>query len=209
MTERLRTGRPTRLEAAQIDDRIRQSAVDAILERGFDGTTMESVALAAGVTKRTLYARYSDKQALFAAVIPWAMARLHWEEPPDEAVDNDLESALLAAGRSALARVLHPDVVRLTRLAMIDAARFPDFATSAQSLTFSPRVRSLMKLLQRHIDNGEIVVDDLELAAEDFLALVSSTPATLAAFGVLRTPKEEKRHLEHAVGLFLRGVLAR
>jgi AcrR family transcriptional regulator len=39
------------------------------MERGFDGTSIDAVAEAAGVSKPTVYARYHDKRDLFAAVL--------------------------------------------------------------------------------------------------------------------------------------------
>jgi len=52
-------------------------------------------------------------------------------------------------------------------------------------------------------------VDDIELAAEHFLALVEALPARLADFGVFRSRRQEERHLKHAVNLFLHGILPR
>jgi AcrR family transcriptional regulator len=208
-TERLRVGRPTRAAAAELEERLQRAAVELFLEHGFDGTTMEAVARAAGITKRTLYARYPDKRALFAAVIPWAFAREHWDEPAPVTRHGDIVEALTAIARSAVARAVDPDTVRLTRIAMNESARFPEFAMSARSLTWSPRIRTVMDVLAQHAEDGDVVVDDLELAAEQFLAMVSLMPAMLAAFGVLRDPDVEQRHIEHAVHLFLRGALPR
>lgn len=178
------------------------------LERGFDGTTMEAVAQAAGVTKRTLYARYGDKRALFAAVVPWAMSR-HGDEPVPDVAGEDLAAALTEIGRSAIVRATDPDMVRISRMAMAESERFPEFARSAETLTWSPRMRAVMDLLRRHADDGAIAVDDVETAAEQFLALVSAFPARLAAFGVTRAPEVEERRLDEAVRLFLNGVLPR
>ena len=204
---RPRSGRPTRAESAQLEERLRRAALESFLEHGFDGTTMEAVARAAGIAKRTLYARYPDKEALFVDVVPPAIGG--WEEPLPDFDPEDLTGALLAIGRSAVKRVTHPDLVRLGRVAMQEAARFPQFARSAYTLTWSPRMRAVMALLERHADRGQIVVDDLELAAEHFLSLVSLMPGRLADFGVYRDPDEEERHLQFAVRLFLRGVLPR
>ena len=66
-----------------------------------------------------------------------------------------------------------------------------------------------MELLRRHQDAGTIEVDDIELAAEHFLALVEVLPARMADFGVYRSRKQENRHLQHAVRLFLNGILPR
>lgn len=208
-SERTRTGRPRKADAARLEERLRQAALETFLEHGFDGTTMEAVAKAAGITKRTLYARYPDKRALFAAVVPWALARHHGDEPVAETASGDLATGLTAIARATLARALDPDIVRLSRMAMTESARFPEFAAGAHSLAWSPRMQAVMDLLRRHAEDGSVVVDDIELAAEQFLALVSAMPARLAAFGVVRAPEVEERHLQHAVTLFLRGVLAR
>jgi len=205
---RARIGRPSQAEAARLDEQLRQAAFEMFLERGFDGTTMEAVAQAAGVTKRTLYARYSDKRTLFAAVVPWAMSR-HGDEPVPDVGGEDLAAALTEIGRTALARATAPDMVRISRMAMAESERFPEFARSAETLTWSPRMRAVMDLLRRHADEGTIEVDDVETAAEQFLALVSAFPARLAAFGVTRAREVEERRLDAAVRLFLNGVLPR
>ena len=53
-----RRGRPTSAETAEVDERVREAAIELFLEHGFDGTSMAAVARAARITKRTLYARY-------------------------------------------------------------------------------------------------------------------------------------------------------
>ena len=205
----IRAGRPTQAESIQLDERLRQAAVDIFLEYGFEATSMEAVARAAGITKRTLYARYKDKDALFADVIVWALERYHWSEPLIEHSQQDLAASLTAIARSALARALDPDIVRLNRIAIIEAARVPDFASQTHSLTWSPRMQAVMGLLTAHKNAGGVTVDDIEIAAEQFLAMVAAIPARLAAFGKTRSPEVQERHLQHAVKLFLRGVLPR
>jgi hypothetical protein len=116
---------------------------------------------------------------------------------------------LIAIARSVLARALDPEIVRISRMAMNEATRFPEFARAAQSVSWSPRIQAVQHLLAHHIESGTVEVDDIEIASEQFLALVAAMPARLAAFGVRRRRAVEERHLRHAVALFLRGVLAR
>jgi AcrR family transcriptional regulator len=203
------TGRPTIAEAAKLEERLSKAAVELFLEQGFDGTTMEGVAQAAGISKRTLYARYADKHELFAAVVASALIRQRGDDASLEVPPDDLEAGLTAIARSSLARALDPEIVRLSRIAMNEATRFPKFARTAQSMSWSPRIQAVQKLLTHHIELGTVEVDDVEIASEQFLALVAAMPARLAAFGVRRPRAVEERHLRHAVGLFLRGVLAR
>ena len=205
-----RRGRPTRAEAAQLDQKLRDAAVATFLEHGYDRATMEMIAEAAGITKRTLYARYADKRAVFLDVIPRALSRSVERDPaPAIGDDDDIEAALLAIGRGALKRALDPDTVRLHRMAMNESPRFPEFGVSAETFGWSHRQRQVMELLRRREAAGDIEVDDIELAAEHFLALVEALPARLADFGVYRSRRQEERHLKHAVNLFLRGILPR
>jgi AcrR family transcriptional regulator len=204
-----RRGRPTQAEAKKLQQKLRNAAVATFVKHGYDGTSMDAIAKAAGITRRTLYARYPDKRAVFLDVIPWALTRTAERETTQDVDDVDLRTALVAVGRAGLARAIDPDIVRLKRIAMTESARFPEFAVSAHSMTWSPRHRQVMELLRRHHEAGTIEVDDPELTAGHFIAVVEHLPARLADSGIYRSPEEEERHLQHAVDLFLRGVLRR
>ena len=207
-TQNRRPGRPTQAEAERLGEQLREAAVEVFLEHGYGGASMEAIARAAGITKQTLYSRYSDKRAVFAEVIPWAMSR-HDHRAVVESVDgHDLRESLTLIAREALAHSTDPRLMRLQRIAMNESLRFPEFAVSAETMRWSPRLRAVMDILQSHVDAGEIDIDDdeVELAAEHFLALVEALPARLAEFGVFRSSKQAERHLQYAVDLFLRAV---
>src|SRR4051794_41932442 len=63
-------GRPSRLESAQLSDRILDVATALFLGDGFGATSIEAVAKRAGVSKRTFYHRFSGKEMLFEAGVP-------------------------------------------------------------------------------------------------------------------------------------------
>jgi AcrR family transcriptional regulator len=208
MTRTRRPGRPTQAEIERLDGQLREAAVATFLEHGYDGASMEAIARAAGITKQTLYSRYADKRAVFVDVIPWAMSR-HDESDSTTRIDSgDLRESLVSIARMALARSTDPEIVRLQRIAMNESARFPEFAVSGETMRWSPRLRAVMDLLQRHVNAGEIEIDEeeIELAAEHFLALVEALPSRLAEFGVFRSKRQAERHLQYAVKLFLRAV---
>jgi TetR/AcrR family transcriptional regulator, mexJK operon transcriptional repressor len=92
---------------------------------------------------------------------------------------------------------------------LIEAASFPEFDVSAESMMWAGRQRAVTEVLRRDDERGAIKVDDLELAAEHFLAMVEAGPAQMADFGVFRSKKQQERHLQYAVKLFLRGVTPR
>lgn len=188
---------------------MREAAVETFVEMGYAGASMEAIARAAGITKRSLYARYADKRAVFADVIPWALARYTDAPVAADIGDEDVETALITLGRASLERATHPQNVRLKRIAFNEAALFPEFKVSAESMMWAGRTRVVSEVLRHYADRGDIEVDDLELAAEHFLAMVEAVPARMADFGVFRSKKQQERHLAYAVRLFLRGVTPR
>jgi mycofactocin system transcriptional regulator len=83
-------------------DHITDVALDLFISRGFDDVSVDDVAHAAGIARRTLFRYYSSKNA-----IPWGdfdtyldqMRHLLAEVPAEVAVDAALRSALLAFNR--------------------------------------------------------------------------------------------------------------
>ncbi|MCO1656847.1 TetR/AcrR family transcriptional regulator [Pseudonocardia humida] len=56
---------------------ILAAAAELLLERGYDRTTLDDVARAAGVSKSTLYQRWGAREALFVAVLRHQRAAMH------------------------------------------------------------------------------------------------------------------------------------
>lgn len=203
-----RRGRPTHAEAEKLSQRLREAAVEMFLEHGYDGTTMEAVARAAGISKRTLYLRYPDKHTLFAAVIPWALSRFEFDQDHEgDCEEVDLTETLTKIGRAAIAHAVDPERAQLLRIAINAAAQFPEFGMAAQTLAWSPQQRAVVATLQRHHESDGLVIGNIETAAEQFIAMVALVASRMADFGVYRTPEVEEDHLAHAVALFVRGIL--
>jgi AcrR family transcriptional regulator len=204
--KRFPAGRPTQDVSEQVTERLRNAGLHIFIEKGFAGTSMEAVSRAAGITKRTLYARYADKSALFADVVQWALERYHWEEPEGAPAARSLEVSLTEIARLALARAKDPDIVRLSRMAIAEAARIPDLAPRAFTTTWFARIGTVAALLTLHAKAGKISVENIEIAAEQFLGMVGALPAWLAAFGHTRPPQAEEQYVQQAVASFLRSV---
>ncbi|MEU6642847.1 TetR/AcrR family transcriptional regulator [Saccharomonospora sp. NPDC046836] len=202
-----RGGRPTLEEARKLDDDVREHALELFLERGYDGTSMEAIAGAAGTTKASLYTRFPGKDAVFRSVIAWAMQRTDWplRDPPPPELD-DLEGALTAIATTSVRRALDPSMIKLAQLAIAHESRFPEIAQRAYATGFWPRRQLVVELLRRHAATGAIKADEPEILAEHFLGMVAGVPARLASFGIVREPAEQQRHTEVAVQLFLRSL---
>ncbi len=113
-------GRATAGERAERRERILDAAVTAFALRGFSAASLDEIAAAAGVTKRTLYVDIGDKAALFAAAVEREHDRIR-------AVATDAGS--LADVATELVLVLHSDsAVALHRSVIAEAPRFPALA---------------------------------------------------------------------------------
>jgi AcrR family transcriptional regulator len=201
-----RSGRPTLEQAAELDQRVRECALQLFLEHGYEGTSMDAIAREAGTTKMSLYGRFSSKEELFLSVLHWATQRPDWPVPEPEPPDlDDLEGALTSIARTALQRALDPSMVQLGRIAVSQAARFPDLARR-QAIAFWPRQQLVADLLERHAARGAITADDPEILAEHFLGMVAGMPARLASYGIQRDPADQDRHTRTAIELFVRGL---
>lgn len=204
-----RKGRPTKAEAKKLTEAVLSAAAAEFCNRGFDGARMEAIAGAAGITKRSLYVRYADKQTLFGAVIHHAMARYEAHTLPPEIDSEDLETALLAMGRVALSRAIDPENVQLKRIVMNDPSRFAELNALTKLMSWSSGHSAVVTMLRRHAARGTIKFHRVDTAATQFLVLVEALPSRMADFGIVRTKAQHERHLRDAITLFLNGVRPR
>src|ERR1700719_5174610 len=90
----VRTGRPPRKRAGEVEARILDAARRLFLERGLAGTSVDEIASLARAGKPTIYARFPSKETLFAAVVMRALPIEQFESdaPTRASVEGRLES---------------------------------------------------------------------------------------------------------------------
>jgi TetR/AcrR family transcriptional repressor of mexJK operon len=200
-------GRPTRAQQAQRHEELLNVALDIFLERGFELTTMEEIATQVGMSKRTVYARYQDKGALFKAAVRLAIERFTVPRETLEAVaTDDLEETLAAIARLRIANLARPVATKLQRILSAQSYRFPELFHAAFEEGVGPTVNFLGDLFARYSAQGEIKVTEPQRAATAFLSLALSGPARIIVSGNMLDDTEIEKHIRFAVGLFLRGV---
>jgi AcrR family transcriptional regulator len=183
-------------------------ALDLFLEQGFDRTSIEAICAAAGMAKRTVYARYGDKQTLFRAALTRAIAE--WIVPIERlraAEVDDFEQSLLAIGEILLANIMSPAGLRLLRLTNAESGRSPEIGVTNVQQGTEPTIAYLADLFARRLGGAKPKLDPRD-AAEGFLHLVTG-PAIDAAWGVRRDEAALARHIRASVQLFLHGISER
>jgi TetR/AcrR family transcriptional regulator, mexJK operon transcriptional repressor len=114
-------GRPTADERRARETEILTSALGVFLRSGYGASTVDELAAAAQVTKRTLYTYYGDKARLFAAMVRDLAAAVSLDATSD---DDTLE--VLAT--RIVSRIHSDELVGLHRLVIAESARFPELA---------------------------------------------------------------------------------
>ena len=180
------------------------------LDRGYAQTTIDSIAAAVNMTKRTIYARYEDKAALFRAAVQYAIKR--WIVPPQtlRTLECDtLEGTLMAVARMRIAHAGKPEGIRLGRVIAAESYRFPDIFMIAYEQGTMPVITFLADVLRKYQENGTIRVKRPQMAASAFLSLVVGGPARAIASGRNYDPEEMEERIVFSVELFLNGIRAR
>jgi TetR/AcrR family transcriptional regulator, mexJK operon transcriptional repressor len=192
--------------AALLDTTILDAATSAFLADGYAATTIEAIAKACGVAKRTIYARWSGKPALFRAVLERLMGR--WLSSTGEWPEtSDLEAALSDAAARILAVALTPEAIALYRLLIAESARFPELPLMLHQSGASEGTARIAALLNRAIADGTLPPQDTTFAAEQFLHLLLAGPQRRAlGLGPTLDERQIMTWRTATIALFLRGV---
>ncbi|HEV7311958.1 TetR/AcrR family transcriptional regulator [Sphingopyxis sp.] len=202
-----RTGRPTRQASQALSRKILRVARDVFFADGFGRSTAERIAAKAGISKRTLYARYGNKQLLFeAAILMEIEDRLSFLEQhvPEH---GDVRLELEELSDELLSWMLTDIHVALERVVMAEAARFPALARNLYEFGVGRTTRLVAEVLRKAEERGEIRVSDANFAAEQFISSVILSPFRRAALGVGVTSHNEtsSARMRQAADLFVYG----
>ncbi|GAA5116128.1 TetR/AcrR family transcriptional regulator [Pseudonocardia adelaidensis] len=137
-------GRPRSQEA---DAAILSAALELLLERGVEATSIEQVARRAGVTRATVYRRYPDKGRLLIATVEAA-----YGNPPAAPEIRDVEH-LLAGWAHALA---DPRQRRLLRRLYGATDDLPELVAAYQERFGAHRDQARTRVLERARDGGQL-----------------------------------------------------
>lgn len=197
----------TRSERTQ--RKILSAASTLFLKDGFSGTSMDEVAMAAGVSKQTIYAHFRAKEALFVAVVRnmtgQAGDRVQ-EEVADPPADRDVEDFLLEFAISQLTIVMTAPLMQLRRLVIAEADRFPELGRALHEQGPGRSIRRLARACAAYAEAGSLSMQDPETAASFFNWLVMGAPvndAMLLGEGSILDGRAIRAHAVEAVRIFL------
>lgn len=190
---------------------ILAAATDVFLQHGYLGASMDEVAARAGVSKQTVYKQFENKERLFAEIVLGTSDQLMdglvqaYADTLDGAVDA--REALRALARRLLQSLTADSVLKLRRLVIAEADRFPEVCGAWFNSGFEKSLDALGEALTRLTERGLLrELDDPTLAAYQFAGLVMYKPMNRAMFaGTRQRPKtgELENLADQAADVFL------
>ena len=197
------------LPATRLTDRKREAIVQAAIaefrEHGFNGTSMDRVAAAAEVSKRTVYNHFPSKDELFGAILDQLWERSH--SLPDVAYDAHvpLRMQLLAVLEQKMELLNDASFIDLSRVAMAEMMHSPE-RTAAMVARLSEKEEGLPRWIRAAQQDGALRAGvDPQYAAHQLHGMVKSFAfwPQLAMGRAPLTPPEQQRMLGDAVDMFL------
>jgi AcrR family transcriptional regulator len=150
-------------------DVILEVAGAVFAEEGFAATSMSNIAARLGGSKGTLYNYFKSKEELFAAVVEEECSAKAALFDVDE--NHTIAEALTAIGERFIEHIMSDWTVRMFRVIVAEASRTPELARVFYEAGPSQGTRLLTEILEAARARGEIVADDCELAAHQFMSL--------------------------------------
>lgn len=191
---------------------IARSALTLFASDGYERTTVDAIAAEAGVSKRTVYSHYGDKENLFLSVVRDTYERMlaRIGEIVDRTVwEPDLPEALTGCVTEITRSIARaPERATLSRLVITEAPHFPVLIDLLHNRAVTPLIAAPLSRLGRA---GRLAVSDAAdaaEAAEHLAALTFDQVSSRSLMGTLPlSDAETARLIASGVRVFLRAYL--
>ena len=207
-----KTGRTTAVKrnrplSAVKREGIITTAGKLFIRNGYHAVSMDMIAAAVPVSKPTLYNHFSNKEALYRAVMESRCALL--SELFDEALKDktDIRATFNRIGVHFLDVVLSPQSVGMYRVMIGASGDFPELGR----IFYEAGPRKLQAMLIDYLTTldkaGTLKVAEPKLSALCFVNMIKGNVQMKALLGLpkLPGPKARAQIVRHAVEIFLKG----
>lgn len=185
---------------------ILKAARACFLDRGFVRTTLDDIIALAGGSRATIYDEFGGKEGLLAAIVTdiiRSMAEGQEREGP-------IEAQLRSMATSYMRQLMDPDALALFRVLVGECAHMRDLGRAAFRAGPEVGARRLAEDLHRWCMTGELVLDDPDIAARQFIGMIEGDLHRRAIMWERVPTKEEiDANIDAAVKLFLAGARPR
>jgi TetR/AcrR family transcriptional regulator, mexJK operon transcriptional repressor len=195
-------GRPKDLEKRSA---ILRAARQLFFDHGLSSVKIDQVAMAAGVSKMTVYANFADKAAIFEAVVAEESSQINETFESLEVASGRIDVVLLLLGTELMTFLMSPEVMRLDRMLAAEMSSHPVAGHGFYRAGPERMWLALSDILAAADARGEIQTDDSRQAAEDLIALWLGMVPLEYRFseGMAIGQATIARRVEHGVKIFI------
>ncbi len=163
---------------------VLEGARTVFLRDGYEGASVDDIAKEAGVSKATLYNYFPDKRILFLEVAKAECWRQ--ESACDEMIahSHPPATALRAAAERMMRIFLSPFGRNVFKVCVAEADRFPELGREFWESGPARMRAKMIAYFRQSIERGELAIDDLDLAAEQFGELCKADLFPKLMFGI-------------------------
>ena len=185
---------------------IMKAAVELFQKNGFDSTSMDSIALNAKVSKRTIYKHFSDKDFLFQSIIKHLFEEIMNTTSYPYSAKTSLEKQLTEIAKLLVEFLTSECLIKLSRVVLVELIRSPQKAQEA-FFEFNEEEIGITKWIVEAKKDKRLKVLDVAIASKQFIALLKAFafwPHILEG-KPLPTLAEKKKLIQETVRCFLKA----
>jgi TetR/AcrR family transcriptional repressor of mexJK operon len=184
--------RPGRPKSDSKRAQIFAAAIRLFVSQGYEGTKVEQIAELANVSKQTVYSHFRDKDELYAAALTHLCEQLGMPEGLAEDTRDPVQ-VLSEIGTAFLTLLLTEESRNLYKLVTANASTHPEVAKTFYDAGPRTFIRRLATYLGRKTSEGELRIEDPNIAAAQFFSLMRGELHMRAILGV--DPKPKRREI--------------
>jgi AcrR family transcriptional regulator len=189
---------------------IIDAAAGVFCREGYGGANIDMVAAEAGVSRQTIYNHHGDKEKLFLAVVREMTERINagtfrtLGTFPDKPTDLQAELSAFAV-RMFENCVCNRDGHFLRKLIQSEGERYPELFATWLEEGPGRTTSALAARFARLALQGHLAIEDPDMAARQFMALVRADLEPGMTLGVTFSRDEVERASWNGVAAFLRA----
>lgn len=181
---------------------IIKAAGRLFLERGFGSVSMDELAGAAGVARRTLYNQFATKEDIFREMLRRVSRQLEDALPPGIEPHGDVEDVLRDIACIILELHRHPEYCGFLRMVVADSRQFPWIAEEFAAV-MEPQTERLVRYLAHLTALGILDCRNPVLAAHQFMGMLNELSLWPWMIGRENLPFAAEEVVDETVRMFL------
>ncbi|MDW4498304.1 TetR/AcrR family transcriptional regulator [Sulfitobacter sp. D35] len=168
-------------------DQVLDGARTVFMADGFEGASVDEIARVASVSKATLYSYFPDKRLLFLEVAQRECSRQAREGLDRIDMAGPPRSVLGQAGRHFLKFLTSRFGQQIFRICVAESDRFPELGQQFYNSGPAVMRAEISAYLETAIARGELQIEDVGLAADQFGELCKADVWPRLIFGVSKS----------------------